>query len=82
MRVFVLPLPGGARIWRTSNGDVTAACCASLRPERIVAIENMIYNEGVGVVRDVSRPCRKRGAVAYSRDPGVRLDLQVGSDRE
>ena len=42
MSVLVLPLPGGARIWRTSTGDVTAVYCASLRSLRIKAIEKVI----------------------------------------
>ena len=38
-RVFVLPLPGGARICKTSEGEVTASCCGSLSPWRIGSIQ-------------------------------------------
>ena len=32
VRVFVLPLPGGARICKTLDTEVTASCCGSLSP--------------------------------------------------
>ena len=39
MRVLVLPDPGGARIWRTAAGEVTAVRWAGLRPPKILSID-------------------------------------------
>lgn len=64
VRVLVLPEPGGARICRTLEGDVTADRCAAFNPSKIESIDS----SHVYVCHDVCEASEMISADAKSHD--------------